>query len=340
MKTSKCTGNDRISALFIKETATASSLYTTHLYNSMIRTGTFPKSLKISKLTPIHKQRKPVRLRSSYRPIANLNAIEKVCEELMQAELSEYMESNNLLLDGHHGGRKGYSTLTAKSSIQYNMDMMNERKKVALLLTTYLSKAYDTVDHQFLLRKMRNYGVEDLSIKLMSSYFSDRYQYVESQTFWSSLVLSPPISVVQGSKMSTLLYNIYTNEVPIMHKLMDDPIMYRELTGNSSKDNTSVLHHTENYVDDSTSNIGADSIPELQLYVDCYIKLLYAVYDANFLQLNGDKTGMLLTRAERNNRISFTDRSLQVVTSKEQIKILGWLTNRRNSMDSHLNSII
>ena len=67
--------------------------------------------------------------------------------------------------------------------------------------------------------------MRDSSIKLMSSYFSDRYQYLESQTFRSSPVLSPPISVVQGSKMSTLLYNIYANEVLIVHKLMDDPIM-------------------------------------------------------------------------------------------------------------------
>ena len=191
----------------------------------------------------------------------------------MRDVLSRYMEDNNLLLDSHHGGRKGHSTLTAKSSIQYNTDMMNERKRVTLLLTTDLSKAYDTVDHRLLISKMRHYGVEEESLNLMSSYFSERYQYVESQTFKSDLVLSPPISVIQGSKMSTLLYNIYTNEIPVVHKLMDEPVLYGELTGSNSADNTGVLH-TENYVDDSRSNIGADSIPEMQQYVENFMRLL------------------------------------------------------------------
>ena len=82
------------------------------------------------------------------------------------------------------------------------------------------------------------------------------------------------------TKRRIILKNIQLN------KVMKQPIFYREVTEQCEPANNDVIHHTENYVDDSTNNIGADSLQELEEYVGDYMKLLYAVYDANFLQLN------------------------------------------------------
>ena len=63
--------------------------------------------------------------------------------------------------------------------------------------------------------------------KLFENYFSDRQQYVCIDTYSSSILKSPQCNVVQGSKLSGLMYNVYTNVVPLLHQLMDSDIYYR-----------------------------------------------------------------------------------------------------------------
>ena len=42
-----------------------------------------------------------------------------------------------------------------------------------------LSKAFDTVDHQILLNKLKHYGIHDKNLKWFSNYLSDRKQYIQ-----------------------------------------------------------------------------------------------------------------------------------------------------------------
>ena len=88
------------------------------------------------------------------------------------------------------------------------------------MLQTDLSAAYDTIDHQILINKLQFYGVEGDSLNIIKNYLSNRYQFVQVDTFSSSLMKSLDCSVIQGSKLSSLLYILYTNEIPNLHKLV------------------------------------------------------------------------------------------------------------------------
>ena len=87
-------------------------------------------------------------------------------------------------------------------------------------MSTDLSAAFDTVDHVILLAKLKYYGFTGLELKLMTSYLKNRQQYTDINCKKSETIKCLPCGVVQGSKLSGILYTIYTNEVPILHKIL------------------------------------------------------------------------------------------------------------------------
>ena len=81
------------------------------------------------------------------------------------------------------------------------------------VLATDLSAAFDTVDHIALLRKLEHFGIRGDALKLFESYLSNRLQFVEIDTFRSSVLHSLPCSCIQGSRFAGTLYNLYCMEV-------------------------------------------------------------------------------------------------------------------------------
>ena len=104
----------------------------------------------------------------------------------------------------------------------YNKLLYNkENSIISVILCTDLLAAYDTVDTSILLRKLHYYGFRGKTHNLFKSYFNGRKQFVCLETFNSYIMDSPEGSVIQGSKMSGTLYNIYVNEIPDIHKLIN-----------------------------------------------------------------------------------------------------------------------
>ena len=99
---------------------------------------------------------------------------------------------------------------------------------------------------------------------------------------------------MQGSKVSGLLYSIYCNEIPILHRLMQNSNKYQLITGHNTKHYTDVTHNTTNFIDDSTSIISFKHCCDISSYLCDYYDLLHNFYNMNNLLVNWDKTKLLL----------------------------------------------
>ena len=117
----------------------------------------------------------------------------------------------------------------------------------------------------------------------MKSFLTDRKQYVSIDSMNSDILPSPQCSCIQGSKMSSLLYIIYTNEIPLLSKIMHSNTL-TTLTGNQPYTNDNDINtFTIQYVDDSTNMISSKDISVLQEYINTFFLLLESYYDINKL---------------------------------------------------------
>ena len=108
------------------------SILLTHLTNCIFRTGIFPEGLKISRIIPIMKPGKPDNNLDSFRPINNLNTIEKLIEKVMKKQIDEFLEKKQIIPDEHHGSRAHHNTLSAEMAIDENLMEAKEKKTILL----------------------------------------------------------------------------------------------------------------------------------------------------------------------------------------------------------------
>ena len=107
---------------------------------------------------------------------------------------------------------KKHSTTLALIEIVDQIRNAIENKKVVCGIFSDLSKAFDTVDHTILLKKLNHYGIRGVANKLIKSYLSNRKQYVQIGNTKSNL-LNINCGVPQGSVLGPLLFLIYVNDI-------------------------------------------------------------------------------------------------------------------------------
>ena len=148
-----------------------------HICNLSFTTGVFPYELKIANVVPIFKSGDE-RVFSNYRPVSVLPVFSKLLERLMYNRLLQYINDNNLLYNLQFGFQKGKSTHMAIIVLLDKISEALDNGDYVIGVFLDFSKAFDTVDHCILLRKLEKYGVCDTYLKWFEDYLSNRAQYV------------------------------------------------------------------------------------------------------------------------------------------------------------------
>ena len=128
------------------------SIPITLIFNCIVATGIYPKTLKIACVTPLFKSGNKGEV-SNYRPISCLPTLNTIIEKLLHQRIMRFLDKNKILNTSQFGFRSGMSTTDAVTSLLSEIyDSMNSHKYFGTV-SLDLSKAFDTVDHTILLKK-------------------------------------------------------------------------------------------------------------------------------------------------------------------------------------------
>ena len=264
-KAKKSTGDDGISMILLKQLSESCSVPLAMIINMSLEQGIVPDAMKLARVIPIHKSKSKQEF-NNYRPISLLSSISKVLEKVVHNRLYSFLTKHNLLYCRQYGFRPKRSTIDAITEFTADVLPSLDSKKKCLSVYLDLSKAFDTINHDILLRKLQYYGVRGTTLAWFRSYLDQRRQYVSYLgTQSNTMVMS--FGVPQGSVLGPLLFILYSNDTP-----------------------NSLIHcKTILFADDTTVYIAGDNQQALYDQVNTDLKNLTDWFRANQLSVNPSK---------------------------------------------------
>lgn len=317
LERNKSPGHDGITVDVIKNNCLVFSRILAQSFNKIIETGTYPSCLKVARVVPIFKSGDACNV-NNYRPISTLSIFNKILEKLLLNRITTFLNQHNVLYDYQYGFRQGSSTATATVELLDDIIKAIDSKELVGALFLDLRKAFDTLDHSVLLRKLNGYGIRGIANQIIGSYLQDRMQFVAIGDVKSSL---QPIrvGVPQGSNIGPLLFLLYVNDLSRL-QLKGIPRLFA--------DDTALFYP---HVDANTIvNFMTQDLVTLSKY-----------FSSNLLSLNVSKTKYMIFHSVRKK----VDQHRQVLLNSSPIeevksfKYLGLILDSTLSWVDHIKHI-
>ena len=210
LKGGKSPGFDEINYGIVKQNFNSLLVPLKHIFDVSLKSGTFPEKMKIARVTPVFKPG-DTSLMTNYRPICVLPCFSKMLERIMCNRLYKYLTENNLLYCKQFGFQKGHSLEHAILQLVEQINQSFERNEFTLGVFVDLSKAFDTVDHQILFKKLEYYGIAGNNLRWFGNYLKDRQQFISFENN-STKKVTITCGVPQGSILGPLLFLLYVND--------------------------------------------------------------------------------------------------------------------------------
>ena len=151
-------GHDNVTNILLKELCEPMIEPLNYIFNLSISTGVFPDDMKLADISPLFKGQNRHML-NNYRPISLLLTISKLLEIIVYVRTYNFLDQRNILYNSQYGFRKKHSCEHAVTELTGEICKGLENGKHTLAMYIDLSKAFDTINHDILFRKMYRYGI-------------------------------------------------------------------------------------------------------------------------------------------------------------------------------------
>ena len=303
--------------------------FITLIVNISLQDGQFPEGLKSAIVRPmLKKSNLDSDNMTSYRPVSNLSFISKVIEKCAHQHLVRYLHNNGLFAKHQSGYLKNRSCETAITKIHNDVLLQIDKKNHTVLLLLDLSAAFDTINHERLISRLKTvYGFSGTILAWVKSYLSCRSFVVNVKGEVSSSC-ELEIGVPQGSILGPLFFILYTKELQDLveshglniHLYADDTQIYLSFNSKDPQD-----------AHDMKAKLA-----------ECFTDIKKWMTE-NYLKLNEDKSKIveIAPKSQVGSRSSDfkLDISCRIETS-DTARNLGFIFDSCMNLDSQINNVV
>ena len=304
-----------------------------YLINLLFKTGTFPDTLKKAVIVPVYKAGDKLN-KENYRPIAVTSIIGRLFEKCIKVGLECFLDVNGVLSGSQYGFRAGLSAENAMVHVtEYVMQNFSDKLRTVGIFID-LARAFDTVDHSILLRKLENIGIRGIAYNLFESYLKNRVQKVKINGNLSKET-KVKLGVPQGTVLGPILFSLYINDLFSLLPIDDSVCVC--------------------YADDTAILVRGKTRQEVLHRAEIYISRVKAWMDQNMLTMNVQKTSYIAFTL--NNRVADLSPDLRVheflclvgatncacvqsIAAKDSVKYLGLFIDKNLKYEAHILYIV
>lgn len=186
------------------------------MYNESLTSGICPTAAKKSTVTPIQKVPNSNKIEDN-RPINSIPVFDKMMQIYVKNELESHVDRNCIYHEAQSGYRKLHNCETAINFVLARWKVLLEQGKIIIVVFYDLKRAFETVDREILIKKLKKYGVDGKVLMWLQSWLTDRKQETRFNAKLSS-ESNIEDGIPQGTPLACILFALYINDLPLCAK--------------------------------------------------------------------------------------------------------------------------
>ena len=296
----KSSGHDNIDNVLLKKIAVEIAPVLASIFNHSLLSGVFPDIMKLAEVVPLFKSKDRM-VTANYCPISLLITLSKILEKIVYKRTYSFLQQHGLLYKSQYGFRSAHSCENAITELVGHVIKEQEMGKHTAVLFLDLSKAFDTLEHKVLLKKLEIYGIRGSLLNWFESYLYQRKLMAKCNNRLSN-EYNINYGTPQGSILGPLLFIIFCNDLNLHLTFLS----------------------CVQFADDTTLYCSEKSLRLIESNFNYDIDIIYDWFCSNKLTLNATKSVCMVFRSNRkdqhNFKITIGDTIIKPIT---ETKFLG-----------------
>ena len=323
----KATGSDPISYMMIQHFSRSTLSELLAFFNRCWEEGVVPGAWKQAIVVAVPKSGKPPSNPGSYRPISLTPHLGKIYERLVKIRLEYFLEKNKIIPPLQAGFKRGRGCIDHLVKISAHVKKALAKRRTVLAAFYDIKRAYDTVWHCRLLRKLASIGISGNMYQFCKSFLTGRSFQVKS----GSAISQPrtvDMGVPQGSIVAPIMFNIMLHDINTVQLKNGQITLYAD---------DLLLFSHENYRNLRSKYVRNVMMKRFQQNVDNIV---------NYMKLNGFELAAEKTVFMIFNRSRYESKEYSISIDKciihpsTEVKYLGLNIDRTLSWNQHIKKSV